>query len=82
MIDLTNEQKSVIVNALCSFMSDSLNVELGTFESEDLLDFINKSIGPLYYNRGILDAQTLLSLRVEGLVEAMSELEKSSPVGR
>lgn len=82
MIDLTNEQKSLIVTALRSFMSETLDVELGTFESEDLLDFVNQSIGPLYYNRGLLDAQTQLSLRVEGLIDAISELEKPSPFGR
>ena len=63
-------------------MADSLDTDLGTFESEDLLEFINSSIGPLFYNRGVLDAQAMLTQRVEYLVEAMSELEKSTPFDR
>lgn len=63
-------------------MTDTLGQDLGTFETMDLLDFISSHLGVLYYNRGLLDAQALLSSRADLLVEAIAELEKESPLGR
>jgi uncharacterized protein (DUF2164 family) len=43
------------------------------------LDFISKELGCYFYNRGLYDAQTVLSGRVEEISDAMLALEKVEP---
>jgi len=41
-----------------------------------LLDFFAEEIGPYIYNRGLYDAQSLLESRMDGISEAIYEIEK------
>ena len=81
-MEFSHEQKELITGALQEFMSEELDVELGGFESADLFEFITEKLGALYYNRGLLDAQAVFSNRADEMIEAVSDLEKSSPLDR
>jgi uncharacterized protein (DUF2164 family) len=41
-----------------------------------LLDFIGQEIGCFYYNQGLLDAQAVLSQRIDDIQDAIVQLEK------
>jgi uncharacterized protein (DUF2164 family) len=41
-----------------------------------LLDFIAREVGPVFYNRGLYDAQAVLAARIEDVNEAIYGLEK------
>ena len=77
MIDFSNEEKEAIVAKLQRYFSDELDQEIGQFDAEFLLDFFAEEIGKLFYNRGLYDAQAILESRMDNIVEAISELEKS-----
>jgi uncharacterized protein (DUF2164 family) len=77
MIDFSNEEKEAMVAKLQRYFSDELDQEIGQFDAEFLLDFFAEEIGKLFYNRGLYDAQAILESRMDNIVEAISELEKS-----
>ncbi len=81
-MDFSHEQQELIIKALREFMTDELDTELGRFEITDLFEFISENLGVLYYNKGVLDAQAVLSNRIDTVMEAISELEKTSPLDR
>lgn len=43
-IQLDSKQKSELTHALQKYMQDELDVELGQFDTEFLVDFISKSL--------------------------------------
>ena len=77
MIDFSNEEKEAMVAKLQRYFSDELDQEISQFDADFLLDFFAEEIGKLFYNRGLYDAQAILESRMDNIVEAISELEKS-----
>ena len=59
-------------------MEQELDIELGQFDAEFLLDFVSKEMGATFYNQGIYDAQALLQSKIETLSDAFYELEKEA----
>jgi uncharacterized protein (DUF2164 family) len=57
-------------------MSRELDVDLGQFDADFLLDFISKEMGNLYYNQGLYDAQTVLAANMDSLTDAIYQLEQ------
>lgn len=52
MIKLERAQKETLATAIQDYMQDELDVEIGQFDSEFLIDFITEKLGPIYYNKG------------------------------
>jgi uncharacterized protein (DUF2164 family) len=75
-ISFSKEEKTQLVSALRNYIQDELKLEIGQFDTEFLLDFISREFGNVYYNRGLHDAQVLMQAHVDGIVEAIYELEK------
>jgi len=75
-IDFTNEEKEVLVNKIKSYFNENLEQEIGQFDAEFLLGFFAKEVGVYFYNRGLIDAQTILSSRLESITDAIYEIEK------
>jgi uncharacterized protein (DUF2164 family) len=78
-IKFSNQEKEQLVDKLQRYFERELEQELGQFDAEFLLDFVSKELGSFYYNRGLYDAQHIITDRVEQISEAIYELEK--PVG-
>ncbi|MEP2651107.1 MAG: DUF2164 domain-containing protein [Paraglaciecola sp.] len=76
-IEFSPQQKQQIITKLQRYMSTELDVELGQFDADFLIDFISKEMGSLYYNQGLYDAQAVLVERVDSFTDAIYQLEKS-----
>jgi uncharacterized protein (DUF2164 family) len=76
-ITFSNEEKQLLVEKLRDYFSMELNQELAHFDAEFLLDFLCKELGPYFYNRGLYDAQAVMQSRVDAVMEAIYEIEKS-----
>ncbi|MFT2089895.1 MULTISPECIES: DUF2164 domain-containing protein [Paraglaciecola] len=76
-IEFSSQQKEQIITKLQKFMSSELDLELGQFDADFLIDFISKEMGSLYYNQGLYDAQAVLVDRMDSLTDAIYQLEKS-----
>lgn len=75
-IEFTNEEKEILVEKVKLYFREELNQEIGGFDAEFLISFFAREFGSYFYNRGIYDAQALLSSKVEELSESIYELEK------
>ena len=75
-IKFTREEKSQIVQKVKRYFKDELNQEIGGFDAEFLVDFFATEIGNFYYNRGLYDAQAVISTKVEEMTDAILEIER------
>ena len=81
-INFDTEQKKRIVQKIQLYFNDELDQEIGSFDAEFLLDFFSDNIGPLYYNQGLLDAETVINKKLEDISEALYEIEKPTELTR
>ncbi|MCB1672771.1 MAG: DUF2164 domain-containing protein [Gammaproteobacteria bacterium] len=75
-IELTKEEKLLLVTKIREYFELELNQELGQFDAEFLLDFMARELGPFFYNRGLYDAQAIMQSRIDAVMESIYELEK------
>lgn len=75
-IELDKSQKDHLVVQLQRYFDDELEVELGQFDADFLLDFISQHMGRIFYNQGVYDAQAVLDSKIESVQEAILQLEK------
>mgnify|MGYP000170940719 FL=1 len=74
-IKFTNTEKTLLIDKLQRYFERELDQELGQFDADFLLDFFSKELGAVYYNRGLYDAQSLMSTKIELIAEQIVELE-------
>jgi uncharacterized protein (DUF2164 family) len=75
-ISFTSDQKARMVSKIKGYFEDELQQDIGGFEAEFLIDFFAKELGPYFYNRGVFDAQHVLSEKMDEAGYVMQELEK------
>ena len=76
MIKLKREQKEALATAIQDYMQDELEVEIGQFDSEFLIDFITEKLAPFYYNKGIEDAKVVIDRRMQEMNDELYEIEQ------
>lgn len=59
------------------FLAERFELELGSFEVQEVLDLFAREIAPHYYNKAILDVQAHLKDRFESIESDLWALEKS-----
>ncbi|MDD0842178.1 DUF2164 domain-containing protein [Pseudomonas sp. Gutcm_11s] len=77
LLELEGGQQQAALQVLKSFLEDRFELELGSFEVQEVLDLIGREIAPHYYNKAIADTQTLLAERFASLESDLWALEKS-----
>ena len=77
-IQFAPAEKAKLVAKITRYFHDELDQEIGRFEAEFLLDFFFKEIGVDFYNRGLSDAQAILTKKMEIITDAIYDLEKST----
>lgn len=75
LIKFSKEQQAALIHKLQSYFARELNYDLGGFDAQFLLDFIGEEIGLYFYNQGVLDAQAVLSKKVDDIQDIISQLE-------
>ena len=54
----------------------ALHQELGSFQAEFLIDFFAEEMGGFFYNRGLYDAETLMTEKLADISDSLLILEK------
>lgn len=75
-IKFTEDEKAVIVRKIQLYFTEELKQDIGRFDAEFLLDFFSGEVGSYFYNRGLYDAQAILSSKLDDLSEAIYQLER------
>ena len=81
-IKFSREEKEEIIKRVKMYFHEELDQEIGSFDAEFLIDFFSIELGSYFYNRGVYDAQALLSERIEELSESIFDLEKPTEFKR
>ena len=76
IIKFAKPQQELLTQKLQQYFARELNSDLGGFDAQFLLDFIAQEIGVCFYNQGLLDAQTVLSKKIDDIQDAIGQLEK------
>ena len=74
-IEFTQAEKDILANKIKAYMAKELNVEIGQFDAEFMLEFFSKEIGGYHYNKGLKDAQEIFLNRVDSITDEIYELE-------
>lgn len=77
LLELEGLPQQAALQALGRFLQDRFELELGSFEVQEVLDLISRDIAPHYYNKAIADVQAVLSDRFASLESDLWALEKS-----
>ncbi len=81
-IKFTDNEKAVIVAKVRQYFENELDQEIGQFDAEFLLDFFSEQIGAFFYNRGLYDAQAILSSKLDDIADSILELERATDLQR
>ncbi|WP_447588514.1 DUF2164 domain-containing protein [Aquipseudomonas campi] len=77
ILELDGAQEQAALQVLKRFMKERFELELGSFEVQEVLDLFAREIAPLYYNKAIFDVQAHLKDRFESIESDLWALEKS-----
>lgn len=74
-IELTKEAKEEALGSLQKYFEVNLDQTIGNIAAGALLSFILEEIGPSIYNKGVVDAQERMQLRLAELDYEIHEEE-------
>ena len=77
IVALDAAQEQAAQQILKRFLAERFELELGSFEAQELLDLFARDIAPYFYNKAIFDVQTHLKDRFESIESDLWALEKS-----
>lgn len=75
-ITFSRDQTAHMVDKLQKYLQRELDVEIGDFDAEFLLDFLAKELGAHFYNQGMADALRVVEEKTESLVDTLTWLQK------
>lgn len=75
-IEFNQQQKEGLTDALQKYCFDELDVELEQFDAWFLLEFVTNKIGPVFYNKGLSDAQSVFERKVQDVADEQYQIEK------
>jgi len=75
-IEFTPQEKELMAQKVKVYFRDEMNQDIGSFEAEFLIDFFAREMGGFFYNRGLYDAETLITEKVSEISDLLLQLEK------
>jgi len=82
VIEFAKDEKDQIIPLIQKYLRDEMDVDVGSFDAEFLLDFFSKEMGGFIYNRALADVHALLEKQLDSMSESLYELEKPVPFNR
>jgi len=80
-IEFSKKEKEIMIQKVKMYFREKLTQEIGNFDAEFLIDFFAEEIGGFFYNRGLYDAETLISEKVSEISDLLLQLEKPVLIG-
>lgn len=80
-IEFSKEEKQMMTQKVKMYFREELNQDIGNFDAEFLIDFFAEEMGGFFYNRGLHDAETLISEKVSEISDLLFQLEKPVSAG-
>ena len=77
VLTLDPAQEQAAQQIIKRFLEDRFELELGSFEAQEVLDLFAREIAPLYYNKAIFDVRGHFNERCSSIESDLWALEKS-----
>ena len=74
-INLPKDKQEQIIKSLKYYFEENMETEIGDLKALLFLEYILKEIGPSIYNQAILDAQSVMTDKVDDLDSTCYEPE-------
>lgn len=78
-IELSAADKELATGKLQRYLAEELDIELGSFQVQFLLDFFADQLGWQFYNQGLADALQAMEKKLEEVADLVYELEMQEP---
>ncbi len=75
-IKIDSKRKNELVLELQAYLQDELDLEVGQFDADFLLEFMIKKIGPAIYNQALNDALMVFENKMMDVSDGIYEIEK------
>ena len=75
-VTLSHEDKLQLADLVQAYFLQEFDQELGRFDAEFLIDHLSKSMGMLFYNKGLSDARMVFDKLTEDTGDALYALEQ------
>ena len=76
-LELEPAQNQEALQVLGRFLRERFELQLGSFEVQEVLDLFARELAPHFYNKAVSDVQALLSDRFQSIESDLWALEKS-----
>lgn len=81
-IAFSKAERTTFADAIRYYFATELDQDIGGLQAELFLDFLGETIGPIFYNRGLFDAEAAMMKKMDDLSDAIRMLERPLPVKR
>ncbi|MDP3515872.1 MAG: DUF2164 domain-containing protein [Pseudohongiella sp.] len=81
-IEFSKTEKEIMIQKVKTYFREELNQDIGNFDAEFLIDFFAEQMGGFFYNRGLYDAETMISEKVSEISDLLLQLEKPVFAGK
>lgn len=81
-IEFSKEESALMIQKVKIYFREELDQDIGNFDAEFLINFFAEEMGGFFYNRGLYDAETMISEKVSEISDLLLQLEKPVSVGK
>ena len=81
-VAFSKAERAYLAETIKRYFADELDQEIGGLQAEQVLDFLTVTLGPVFYNRGLVDAEAALSKKMDDFSEVIRALEMPLPAKR
>ena len=75
-IEFTSQQKQKMATLIQDYLADELDIEIGQFDAEFFADHITQKLGPVFYNKGLADAQSIMHNKMLDIADEIYQIEQ------
>lgn len=75
-IEFSKAEKEAMTQKVKMYFREELKQDIGNFDAEFLIDFFAEEMGGFFYNRGLYDAETMITEKVSEISDLLLQLEK------
>ncbi len=77
-IELKPDVRDELVSAIQRYLDEELDVQLGGFDAQFLLEFLEQRLACHYYNQGLADALQAFENKMSEIGDLVYELEQQA----
>jgi len=78
-IQFTKDERVAIGGRIRDFFAKELDQDISQLQAEMVLEFFGNQIGGWFYNRGLADAQAVVTAKAEDIADAIYTLQRNEP---